>query len=135
MKYHVLYTETRETIREEPGEWGFHEDRKTITPKMVSVLRPDSRLFDRYSWEDVESDDVIQPGDHVFVISVVYSDGGTFGCTHGYREWIYVTNNQEKAIEVKENYEKFHMERNGYLPWSGYFASLESVEVDFLPAV
>lgn len=70
-------------------------------------------------------------GSEVHIVVVRYKDGDTFGTSHGnfYIEGVYAT--YDEAYNVSEAiYNKTYKggEYN-YVPWEGYFSSLEDVEI------
>lgn len=87
-----------------------------------------------------------KPGDIVFVIIAIYSDGGTFGRTDGYTEVLYVTKDIEKAIQLKKLLEKDAVENRNFSfngnqidfdgqsiytgTWKGYFSGLDRFELE-----
>lgn len=78
-------------------------------------------------------------GDVCYLVWAQYSTGDTFGRDGGKYELLEVWPTREKAEERKKFYEELTDERSldvgqaiGYVPWLGYFESLDYVEVKAL---
>lgn len=71
----------------------------------------------------------MRPGDNMYLVVVRYSSGNTFGHStgHAYVEGVYDT--KESANLVAAMIEAESYSSKGYLPWQGYFESLEGVEI------
>ena len=77
---------------------------------------------------DVDFNPTEYVNENVYMVLVRYRDGDTFGCTHGnwYIEGVYLDAKKAQRISRQISTNKYKGE---YLPWEGYFSSLESVEV------
>ena len=92
------------------------------------------------SWqcETMQCEGKVQAGDTLYVIVVRYSDGDTFGQSTGNYHFELATKDANKAVEVKNaivagTYKRERPEDvdhwYDYLEWTGYFNSLEDVEL------
>lgn len=126
MKIYANFKESPEIISDTYGEngpyTGYREDSLNREFIGVSIEKPNSYLA-----EELEVDDSVKEGDFLHFVCVEYSDGGTFGTTHGYLDIEGAYTDLKKADKVaksirNDNYRAFK-------PWRGYFASLNSVYI------
>lgn len=81
--------------------------------------------------DQVDVNDECYSCSELYLAVIFYTDGGTFGCTHGY---YYIVGAYKSLDEAKKELEK--AKNNGeYKPWEGYFASFESSDIFVLPVV
>lgn len=117
-------------------EWSSHED-QYIEFNPIAVAKSAEGL----KWYETISLS-FDPSlvDKIFVVIVRYGDGDTFGhtCGNWHVEGGYST--LEKAKTIKTSIENDEYGKSGkkeehyqYLPWKGYFASLETVEIHSFP--
>lgn len=67
----------------------------------------------------------------VWVVTVIYSDGNTFGHTEGYGRIEAVVRTEGEADIIASKIRKGdYTSRSGYNSWGGYFASLTDVRVE-----
>lgn len=127
MNYCVLADERHYTIREPDGEeWGCSgEYGVSVTLRSIHRSNPsDARLGWETSREFIESDD-IPAGATAFVVLCQWTDGDTFG-SNGYWCVATVKATQEAASAAVDDLNA----RTDYsVPWTGYFAGLDSIEV------
>lgn len=124
---YVLYKEEVEVISDtlgEDGRWsGFREESKDYSITGVSTVQPQS-----YYYEQVVLHTDNELPNHVYVVLVRYSDGGTFCHTsgNGHIEGVYDSFEEADAVaeSIKNNKYK------GYCPWDGHFNRLEGVSVE-----
>ena len=92
----------------------------------ASLLEPSSVYREPV---EVKSAKIVSPGDSMYILVVRYSSGDTFGhsCGHGYAEGAY--ENKDTAELIAAMIEANTYPSKGYLPWQGYFESLEGVEI------
>lgn len=70
-------------------------------------------------------------GNTVYVVYVRYSTGDSFGHTNGEWSIIDILDSMEHANKLKESIDSGEYERNnGHAPWTGYFESLESSNIE-----
>lgn len=133
MELYVTYDENRrggEAL--EPGEWAFRAPTYIeVTVNGLYLEQPQS-----WGWENVPvRGELFQPkeGERVFLLVVRHSDGDTFGTTHGHAhfEGIYETREAAEAIAETINQDTYKSGRGkwNYIPWKGYFAQLEDIEI------
>jgi hypothetical protein len=126
---YLNYKETEEIIRDDfcRSNWsGYSESRKHFHLK--SVARKGQTGY--HSCEKYNLTE--EAPNKAFLVIVRYTDGGTFGCTHGY--WtlrgVFKTRGEAEGMAKSirdESYEEVPGQQ--YLAWTGYFASLEDVEI------
>lgn len=125
----------RESYYRSPEQWGEWREEKVYDGiRTISITE---------NYPDVISYEDIVFGDYVFVVTVVYSSGDSFGRSTGNYEHVYVTKDAQTAHKMSEAIE--HMGRNRYsfeyilpcgtkfelyTPWVGYFETVERVRVE-----
>lgn len=97
----------------------------TFTPKQLFKGNPNGHWLA----EEIESEEEFKDGQGVFLAWIKYSSGDTFGCSYGHKHIVGVYSSSERASKALK--EELH--GSGYKPWEGYFESLESTEIDFIP--
>lgn len=66
----------------------------------------------------------------LFAVVARYTDGDTFGCTHGYGSIEALVRTPEEARAVsKAIHDGSWNSPRGYRRWTGYFSGLESVDI------
>lgn len=125
----TVYFNTKEhnyTIREP-----YHDDDWDRGVHGCDITLLDARLTaPRYPYENADTEEVIEPGDVLFVVKVTYSTGDTFGRNDGCVDIPFVSKDASLAMEVKEQIQnKTYDNPQGYNPWDGYFEYLQDVEV------
>lgn len=92
----------------------------------VNISEPNSLYRDPVK---VKCSKLVRPGDSMYLVVVRYSSGDTFGHSsgHAYAEGVYDT--KECANLVAAMIEAESYPSVGYLPWVGFFESLEGVEI------
>lgn len=105
-----------------PADWSGYTEEEFINHRVSVTTLPNNSLWLQNT---VELDEKL---DSVFVVYVLYTSGGTFGCTRGYFHFIGMYAHQQAAEEAFDKY----CENADYLPWDGYFESLDSVEIDYV---
>lgn len=70
----------------------------------------------------------VKHGDIVYVLLVQYSSGNTFGSSYGNTciEGIYPSYDAAELVSESIKNKSYH----GYMPWDGYFESLEDVIIE-----
>ena len=114
------------------SEWPSHEDEyNEFSAKGLRLKPPD--------WsETIEVDFDPKESEHLYVVVVRYSSGSTFGSTHGhwYIEGAYKTYDEAEKIEIaiSKGTGRYDPEKKNraYMPWVGYFESLEGASVERL---
>jgi hypothetical protein len=119
---------------------------------VVALTKPDGRFG--YSLEEIEVAGDVKPGDWVFMVTVTYTTGNSFGTQSGSKTLAAVLLDADKAfqladaIKAHENKinssewkrtphtweEKAYIEFDGQKisagDWTGYFESIDYVNVD-----
>ena len=129
-KVYILYDEYRSggSICEgqEKDDWPSHEDEQNhVTWK--SAHRSNTGMV--YN-ETVEVDFDPASIDYVIMVVVMYYDGGTFGRTCGLWQIIGVYPSIQDARKAEQSIKDNTFQ--GGKGWEGYFAGLESVEIEVL---
>lgn len=91
-------------------------------------------FFPDPSVKEIEVSEDTGKASMVYLVIVRYRDGDTFGTSHGNWEVFRATEIEKEALSIKTDIESGAMEKRAekegrYLPWTGYFNSLEGVEV------
>lgn len=123
---------------EQYGDWSATYDFKV---KGVSLTEPESYgQYDKYSLPDVKM------GDMVYVLSMTYSSGDSFGSSYGNGEVLWVFKDPALAMRAKQTYDKVNREDNSHEfsidietddgtkfkmsnPAAGYFENMGSCDV------
>lgn len=111
---------------DEDSRWPNYEDANIdMTVRSVLVSNPNVLYLDSVEVKDA---DKVEVGQTVYLVTVRYSTGDTFGNTNGafHFEGVYVS--KEKANEVSNQImtDKY----KGHCPWKGYFEQLQNVDVE-----
>jgi len=149
---YLAYSETGQTIRDDfdSSDWsGYSEYQKTVTPLYFSINQPKHHHF-----ETLELDFNPNNSTALLLVFPTYSDGGTFGCTHGYPcfgpGYVYPLDRKEEAKDLQnklysQDYENVVLKLQPFkrfddkkqsiysIPWYGYFSSLDDVALLELP--
>lgn len=132
MKVFLYLNYDVETIKDTYGEdglyTGFSEDRR-YNYKFKLSLTHLPYTYNNLSFEDTLEIEDVKAGDFLYLAYALYTDGGTFGCTHGYFHLLGLFKTPE---EVKGAIDKAEKNGGDYFPWNSYFASLGSLEFDCL---
>lgn len=136
MQLFVQYKQTviSSVIPDEPyGSWSTELDFK---PTKVTIDRPSG-----YEYEVFELDFDVNKGDKVYVLTIIYSSGDSFGNSTGNGEILWVFKDSTKAKEVAKLYDNSESYTIDILtekgtkiqlsnPAYGYFENVSSMEVD-----
>lgn len=130
-KVYLLYEESTHGGEvcegDENSNWPSYEDEyNEFYPKGLRLKPPE--------WSETIEVDFDPSGlDHLYVVVVRYSSGSTFGSTYGhwYIEGAYKAYDKAKKIEMAISKGTGKYDR-AYMPWEGYFESLEGVTVERL---
>lgn len=136
MQLFVQYKQTviSSVIPDEPyGPWSTELDFK---PTKVTIDRPTG-----YEYEAFELDFDVNRGDKVYVLTIIYSSGDSFGSSTGNGEILWVFKDATKAKEVAKLYDNSESYTIDILtekgtkiqlsnPAYGYFENVSSMEVD-----
>lgn len=141
MKIYVDYKETVEDQQFDQGDGGRwdYSWSKTMSFETlgVSLTKPEG-----YDYETFEVDFEVEAGEEIYTLTVIYSDGDTFGHSCGNGEVVWVFKSEEKAKEAEQlfwdnrkSYSiKFESERGETIslsnPGSGYFETLDEVRIE-----
>lgn len=100
------------------------------------VTEGDSTGYRGMGWGDHTYDVDAQPGDVVHVVIAEYSTGDTFGRSGGQVSVMDVFTENHDAVElwkflskVKDEFSVKHNGQDYYIPWNGYFESLEDLDI------
>lgn len=128
-----LYIETREytiVTYEAPSNSGWDRD---CTHTDISIESISTNGVGR---ESVNSDEDVNVGDIIYLVWAHWGSGDSFGYNTGaYSEYFMVTTDKDKAERLRaflENFDGYGTEFEGmkyYVPWNGYFDSLEGVYI------
>lgn len=134
-KIYVSYDEsTSGGEAEDPNdEWTHHADR--VTDLTIYGLHKSKPSKPNASYDGIVIlDPEILKLQHVYLVVVRYSDGGTFGRTCGYHMFWSIRATEAEVLADKAMIEapQDPLDRN-FRPWEGYFAGLEDVEIHLLP--
>ena len=124
-RLYVLYSESSSggDIVEGQEEESFPErEDEYLYVQFHGLCRSEPDTFFKHSVE--VSEDIFNSSTLVLAV-VRYTDGGTFGCTHGY--W-HIVGAYKSVIEAQAALKQAH-ESDNYKPWVGYFSSHDSDEV------
>jgi hypothetical protein len=125
---YVIYAESYGSSHHEGGT-GPYEGHTTTSREIVVMGAQLTQPNHPYFWnKEIEH---LYPLKAVYAVVVTYSDGGTFSTTNGNKALAEVVMQHSKAVKLKGQIES--KKYPGYSPWSGYFASIESVDVLMLP--
>lgn len=137
MKLYAVFSEYSERSEnkysDEPYDYSWEED-VTCILEAVS-LRNESNDFSISCREfDVDAD--LKEGDSVFVVTVTYSTGDTFGHSTGNMEVEGIYTNAKEAKDIADLIENdtgdadnYRKAKDYYPVWSGYFESVSDVRV------
>ena len=111
-----------------PGDDWMHEDSHIDFYVQDVILEKDEKRF--YS-DKVAIDFEPKSGLDVWVVVVRYTTVCTFGTVYGEGHILGVFEHQGQASKIQEQIynDTYIAESNEYLPWKGYFESLEGVEI------
>lgn len=130
---YLAYEEHNTVISDTYGEdgpySGYTEEQREVTFKNLFLKRPP------HIWriEEIVIDEPVQVGTPVVLVVPRWTDGGTFGQTHGYWQVEGVFTDLNKASELAESIRnRSYKKERDYLPWTGYFAGLDNVDVEVM---
>ena len=130
-RLYIIYKQAEQSGRaiDPSNRWSSREDGyRQLTVKSIHKTEPANCFF----FDSIEVDEAVLNSKTVFLVIVRYSDGDTFGTTHGYHYFYSVRTTGEEVEEDKLEISK-PSKPGVYRPWDGYFSSLEDIEVEFLP--
>ncbi len=121
---------------QENDYWPSHED--TVIDLMLlyaTVSRPPERT-PNFDIESIDSQLADKDLKTVYAVLVRYYDGDTFGSTRGYHKFVGVFDNRKEAEQKRDAFKGAYNDDNQRRydgnSWTGYFAGLESCEVEEL---
>lgn len=137
MKYYVKLDEYTYTITEpDPDDdWDSGESGLEYTFKSISLSEPKGdygyRIIDtENNYQAIYGvDSNISVGEQAYVVVVKYTDGDTFGSSE-YTTIVAIKKDINDAYEVVKKVNNNNDTDVTYRPWDGYFAHLNSVEVE-----
>lgn len=124
---------------EEYGSWGA-EYESYIYRARINVGQDQCS----YNYERFDIGQEVKPGEVVYVLYMIYSDGDSFGRARGKIEVLWVFKDASAAFEAKKNVEKYKKEYSIKIktevgteitlsnPGSGYFERVDSVDIKTL---
>jgi len=123
----IVNTETHYVSSSHEGGTGKYEgyDTEVINVELLAVSLEDKEGGMWLDSIDILAEEDVEAGDKVYIVEVIYADGGTFGETRGYSTLVYATKDLERAREAEKNPEKFV----NYVSWRGYFAELMDKQI------
>lgn len=141
-KYLYVFTESyseesHSHVADDPGEddgpySGYRQVHRNVTVVGVGKTK-DSFKSTGYNsdYESVLVDDATFNSEKVWLVCVTYSDGDTFSNTSGLLNIPHICSQPEHAKIIADSIRRgtYMADLDMYLPWTGYFTSLENVEV------
>lgn len=137
----LRYSEHENCIHDDfnSQDWsGYSEYEKEFTPLSLHRSEPKNKSYGDYP-ERLELDFNPARSKKLWLVIVRYSDGGTFGTTHGYWKVKAICKDDKKAGEIaqqirsgtfpKPTYQWHGKTHTGMHEWEGYFSSLDDVEI------
>lgn len=105
------------------------------TDGVVSIIG--ATITSKDGYDTLGTDAELKKGDTIYLVWAQYSTGDTFGNDGGQYELLEVHTDKAVADARREMYENLGDNRSedvgqcvGYVPWLGYFESLDFVQVD-----
>lgn len=135
-----VYVDYKSTVRESSSGDASKYEHSWEAEKDLNVLGVYKDRKHCRSWE-VEEMNVLDSeiGDTLFIVVVRYSDGDTFGHSTGNFDFVQIVKTAEQAVKLRgfiaaNKYKKYMclgkgQRREVHLSWTGYFNSLESIEI------
>ncbi len=135
----VLYIEKNEVCTKDyhSGEqWGEWERSYDIS--LVRCTRDKSEIVNDHSYETFNVSAETYAAKKVFIVTVTYESGDTFGRSYGNNQIAFVTHDEALALDVKNaieaedgSWDKYQGNEDGcgYASWDGYFERLNCAEV------
>lgn len=125
-KLYLSYITTSEGGEPESDELYASRSDEYRQTTFLGVSREPSSFFAH----DLEVSDSVYNSDEVHLVIVFYTDGDTFGTTHGYfNVWAVVADKEEAAKIVKDLERSPYSTDGPFRPWDGYFASIDGIQV------
>lgn len=127
---YLSYKETHTGGESESDEqWSSRSPSYTeVTFTGLSRVKDDSGFFP--SHRALYVDDDVYAAEEVYLVVYRYQDGDTFGTSHGNWGVYAVVKSEEEALKIGVDIESGTLHKDGkYLPWEGYFSSLEGIEI------
>lgn len=127
---YVIYDEYRSggdvCEGDEDSRWPNYEDTFIeMNVRSILVSNPNVLYLDKVEVKDA---DEVEVGQTVYLVTVRYGTGDTFGRTNGAFHFEGAYTSRENANKVSD--EIMSDKYNGYCPWKGYFEQLECVDVE-----
>jgi hypothetical protein len=133
----MRYSESEHCIQDDfnRDDWsGYSEYQKEFHPISLHRSQPAE-----WYYEKLELNFDPKEVNKVWIVVARYTDGGTFGCTHGYWKVKAVCKTDDEAYAIKKQIENGTFpkpkyawrgkDHEGMHEWEGYFAALDDVEV------
>jgi hypothetical protein len=145
MVVYVQYQSRCITSYREPVEFGEWGDSNTFDIKGVALSSRKSWNGLAYLDDEFTVDFDVAPGDMVYVLSMIYSTGDTFGRSDGNGEILWVFKDRARAMAAREVWAKACQENYVYSvqfetdsgttatmhnPAAGYFEQLQDLNLD-----
>jgi hypothetical protein len=141
-----------EREEEQYGRW---EKDKACSLKKVARNKD---FLSKWNFTAYKVPDIVYNADSVYVVSVVYSSGDSFGSSSGNFQVAFVTEDPKEALRAKEAIEEDHRIKKTYtkekeykvwsdfrnseklvcgkyFSWDGYFENIEEIRIDFLKVI
>ena len=124
LRLYLIYNEHRSGgDRINPDEQWSRRTPRYITVEFKGLFRSQA---DRFFYDSVEVDEETFKSDVAYLAVVRYSDGDTFGQSHGHFHIVGAYSTIKEADEMLKNALE---SEDSYKPWNGYFASLDDTDV------
>ena len=124
---------------EQYGSWERRYD------NAVTKVSRNSKLLHRYNFTACKVPDEVYNAPYVYIVVVTYNTGDSFGTSSGNIAIAFITENPGEALEAKDVIENgdgwtdkwcdHPKSASSYPRWQGYFESVESVDIVFLPVM
>ena len=123
---YVEYREYRRIIEPEPDDdWDREEE--DIDTDFINIYEC-SPYKDSFYIQPVSCNNIEDLSDYGYLVYASYSDGDTFGTTHGHIDMICVFDKYSDAERAQDDLVKDSYDMK-YKPWTGYFASLSGFHI------
>jgi len=144
MKLHVKHDEScdyHNVFEDDDIDYSW-ESGFTHTIFGVYKKKPKDSSIDNHRYETFTVDFEAKRGDHVYVVTLVYSAGDSFGTAYGKHEVVWVFSDHDLAERLKTKLQRGQHDETMSVktesgkkvkmsnPVAGYFESLMSIEID-----
>lgn len=119
------------------GDWGSEHQYS------VQKISRNKDLLRKWDFTQYKVPKDVYESPNLYIVTVTYSSGDTFGSSSGLLAIAYITENPDEALKVRDNLNQGcnpseddpKTQCGGYARWDGYFEHIESVDIVFLPVM